>query len=283
MIPLVTLLGAVAVALFALVAGLALVARERGRRQRLRAERDQRAERLMWQRLDWVAGPESAGPARISPASASPEPASGPPVSREPASPALVSPAPIGPAPVSPAPTAVRQAVEPAERGATRAGAAVFSPRRRLWRDTSLVLLVGVVGALVVSLVSQPNPAPEGGVLAATSAPAKVVPAESLSAGSTPAASHGVAAGSAAPTARPTRTLTPAGQASSPSVVGPNATSVPSPVRPIATPRAVSEPTPVPKPRRTPAPTPRSTPVVITPPPAPAPSPASTPGPTPSS
>jgi hypothetical protein len=265
MMPLGLLLDAAVVALVLLAVGLSLVGRERGRRQRLRAERERRTERLIWQRLDWVASPGPASSAPISPEPASPEP--------------------IRLASVGPAPTAARWTAEPAAQGATWAAPTVYSPRRRLWRDTSLVLLVGVLGVLAVSLVAQPNPAPEGGVLAATSAPAKAAPAASLPAGSAPAASHRVAAGSPAPTARPTRTVAPAGQRRSPSVVGPGATSVPTPVPPIATPRAVPEPTAVPKPRRTPAPTASSTPVVITPPPAPTPvpSPASTSGPTPSS
>ena len=147
MIPLLlSLLVAAAIALVVLGAGLALVARERRRRDRLRAERDQRTERLIWQRLDWVA------------------------------SPAPTSPDPVSPAPASPAPTAARQAIDPAAQRGTWASPAVYSPRRRLWRDTSAVLLVGVLGVLAFSVAAPPRPAPEGGVLAATSAPATVAP-----------------------------------------------------------------------------------------------------------
>ncbi len=202
MTPLALLLGAAAVALVVLVAGLALVARERGRRQRLRAERDRSTERLLWQRLDWVARPEPPSPLAAGPQPEVPQPAGREPVperadmpaavllmlaarsgsetprvevesaSLAPISmpqtrvapaipaPAAVAPAsaPISPAQVSQAPTAARATAEPAAQGATWAGPAAFSPRRRLWRDTSMVLLVGVVGALVVSLRGPAQP-----------------------------------------------------------------------------------------------------------------------------
>ncbi len=137
---------AATVALAVLSVGVALVARERGRRQRLRLERRLRAERLIWQRLDWVADPVPSSPKRA----------------------------------------ATRSIAAPTDEEMQGTDPVHLSPRRRLWRDTSAVLFIGVLGALAVGLFATLRPAPEGGVLGVTSSPASPAVAAARTPGATP-------------------------------------------------------------------------------------------------
>ena len=142
-----------AIAVLAAAAGLALLAvsieladRARDRRQRLRLERGRGTERLMWERLDWVRGPAPANPE--------------PTVSR-----ARV-PAEPGSIDEKRAAAAREPANAPEESPIER------SPRRLLWRDTSALLFVGLLGILAYSITATPGREPEGGVLGVTSSPA---------------------------------------------------------------------------------------------------------------
>lgn len=84
----------------------------------------------------------------------------------------------------------------------------VVSPRRRLGRDTSAVLLVGTLGILVVAVAWHPAPA-DSGVLGATATPRPVAPATATpTATPTPTLSPTPAA-TARPTAKPTPRPTP--------------------------------------------------------------------------
>ena len=131
MSPLAIAILAAAVGLTVLALGVALVARARARRRRLRLERGLREDRLIWDRLDWVAGIERAIPELA----------------------------------------ATLGAAAPTDQELEGSGPTSPSPRLRLWRDTSAVLFVCVLGLLAFSLVTTPNPSPEGGVLAVTSSP----------------------------------------------------------------------------------------------------------------
>ena len=112
---------AATVALAVLSVGVALVARERGRRQRICLEDRRRAERLIWQRLDWVAGPLPSRPGSAVP----------------------------------------RATAAPTDQEMPEADPTDISPRRQLWRDTSAVLFVGVLGVLAVGFLPAPGPAPQ--------------------------------------------------------------------------------------------------------------------------
>jgi multisubunit Na+/H+ antiporter MnhB subunit len=146
MTPLAFVVLAVAVGLAVVAAGVASVGRERGRRQRLELERRVRSERLIMERVDWV-----AGTARVMP-----QPGE---------MPAAQEPVAVFAA------AATRPVVASTDQAIPAAGSTDLSPRRRLWRDASAVLFVGVLGALAFSLVGTPGGAPQGGVLAVTSAP----------------------------------------------------------------------------------------------------------------
>ena len=236
MTPLVLAILAAAVGLAALAAGVAWVARERGRRQHLELERRVRSERRIMERVDWV-----AGMARVMPPSVQI------PAAQEP--PSMFAAAPT------------RPVVASTDRAIPEAGSTDISPRRRLWRDASAVLFVGVLGVLAFNLVATPNGAPEGAVLAVTSAPVE----------SPPAAASGI------PSATPEVTPGPTVNASPSTGPGPSATPTPtrtptptlrpSPAptsRPVSTPRALPTARPTPRPSPTPtltsAPTPSATP-----------------------
>jgi hypothetical protein len=62
MTPLVFAILAAAIGLAVVAAGVALVARDRARRQRLELDRRLRSERLVMERVDWVAGLARARP-----------------------------------------------------------------------------------------------------------------------------------------------------------------------------------------------------------------------------
>jgi len=127
----------------------------------------------------------------------------------------------------------------------------VASPRRRLWRDTSAVLLVAAIGVLVVGFVLPSIPPADGGVLGATATPAP-----------TPAPSAAPAAPTVAPAATPAPTPAP------------SASPTPSPTLvPTAPPTPAPTPAPTPVPTAAPRPTPTPTPVIVTPPPAETPAP----------
>jgi len=137
---------AATVALAVLSVGVALVARERGRRQRICLEDRRRAERLIWQRLDWVAGPLPSRPGSAVP----------------------------------------RATAAPTDQDLPEADPTDISPRRQLWRDTSAVLFVGVLAVLAVGFLPPPGPAPQGGVLGVTSSPASSPAATARTTGATP-------------------------------------------------------------------------------------------------
>ena len=147
----------------------------------------------------------------------------------------------------------------------------VVSPRRRLWRDTSAILLVGVLAAFIVLTVAPPASAPEGGVLAATATPRPTAaplptPRPTPRPTATPSPSP-TAAPSPTPTAAPT--ATPTAKPTPKPTKKPTAKPTPRPTpKPTAkpTPRPTPKPTAKPTPRPTPKPTP--TPPIITPPPA---------------
>jgi hypothetical protein len=137
---------AATVALAVLSVGVALVARERGRRQRIRLEDRRRAERLIWQRLEWVAGPLPSRPGSAVP----------------------------------------RATAAPTDQEMPEADPTHVSPRRQLWRDTSAVLFVGVLAVLAVGFLPPPGPAPQGGVLGVTSSPASSPAATARTTGAAP-------------------------------------------------------------------------------------------------
>ncbi len=285
MTPILIVIVATVVALAILAAAILAVARERSRRRRLRDEERSTTERVIWQRLDWVAPPalsisESASlepadsaataplgelpavvgtvPARLqAPAVHAPSASTEPPIP-EPASKALAGLEPAVPRAAAPPPGAERTG--PA---GPWPGEAAFSPRRRLWRDSVAVLLVGVLVVLVFGLVGQPKATPQGAVLAATSAPATTAPAPAP----TPtggSSSGGGAAATPVPVATPSPTPPPGPSATPAPATAP--VSSPTPVPAVTAPPA----TPVPaRPHRTPTPTPTpaQTPVVVTPPP----------------
>ena len=246
-LPAIALLAA-AVGLALLVVGVASVARERGRRRRWQPEHEMRSERLLWERLDWVAGPVLASPEPIEmPAAA--------------ATPAVHSALALG---------GTRPVVARVNPEMSGAGPTDLSPRRRLWRDASAVLFVGVLGALAFNLVATPGGAQEGAVLAVTSAPSE-----------TPRA-----ASSATTSATSTLTPPPADPASPGTRPSPGTGPTPAQTRPPGpgpTLRIVSTAAPrlTPLPTTGPTPTPTPTPVVITPSPEPTPTPTPEPTPTP--
>jgi type II secretory pathway pseudopilin PulG len=229
------LIGAAVVALILVLVG--------GRASRARSREEAEAarlesERLAMGRLAWLTG-------------------------RAPEAPEVVPPAPL---PGRMAPYAITAAPEIAW---------VASPRRRLWRDTSAVLLVAAVAILVIGVVLPATTPTEGGVLEATATPAPDL---------TPTPEPAVTAEpTSAPTASPTPSPTPAPTAAptpaAPATLAP--TPAPTPI-PTPTPRVTVAPpppaTPRPTARPTPRPTPRptSTPVIVTPPPAPTPEPPPT-------
>ena len=126
------LIGAVVVAL------VLVLARGRASRARRREEAEEArlaSERLAMGRLAWLTGRASEAPE-------------------------VVPPAPL-PGPM--APYAITAAPEVAW---------VASPRRRLWRDTSAVLLVAAIAVLVIGVVLPSATPTDGGVLGATATPA---------------------------------------------------------------------------------------------------------------
>jgi len=205
MTPLVFAILAAAVGLAVVAVGAALVAREGARRQRLELERRLRSQRLIMERVDWVAGLARA------------RPQSGEmPAAQEPAAMFVAAP--------------TRPVVASTDQAMPESGSTDLSPRRRLWRDASAVLFVGVLGALAFSLVGTPGGAPEGGVLAVTSAPVE----------SPPAAASGLPSAAPEATSAPTHDASPSARPS-----------------PSATPTATPTPTPTlrpnPRPRRAPS------------------------------
>ena len=137
----------------------------------------------------------------------------------------------------------------------------VVSPRRRLWRDTSAVLLVGITLVLVVSLLPGASSEGPGQTLSATGTPALD---PSPTATPTPAPTP-------RPTPRPTPTPSPTPSPSPSPTPSPTPTPTPKPTpkptrKPTARPTLRPIPTIKPTPKPTRKPTPRPTPSVEPPP-----------------
>ena len=162
----------------------------------------------------------------------------------------------------------------------------VASPRRRLWRDTSAVLLAAAIGVLVVGLVLPASPPADGGVLGATATPA-VAPTPPTPAPTPAPTAPAPTPAPTAPAPTPAPTASPAPTPAATPAPAPTATPAPAPTAtPAPTPRPTAVPTPAPPPPApTPRPTPRPTqgptptPVIVTPPPAPTPEPTAPPAP----
>jgi LysM repeat protein len=178
-----------AVALAALAAGAAVllailaVAARRSRRRRRAEEaaREANGERAV-ERLAWLTGRAEAAPP--------------------------VTPRPV--TPTAPVPVLVAPLEQPA-----------LSPRRRLGRDTALVLLAGIAAVAVVAILRPTALDERGAVLAATASPVASPGASSPTAPTSPAATP--AAGTASPAASPAPSsgtpASPAASPASPSVV----------------------------------------------------------------
>ena len=102
-----------------------------------------------------------------------------------------------------------RPVVASTDQAMPESGSTDISPRRRLWRDASAVLFVGVLGALAFSFVGTPGGAPEGGVLAVTSAPLESPPAAASGLPSATPEATSAPTHDASPSARPSPSATP--------------------------------------------------------------------------
>ena len=253
------------------VAGVALLFVRRRLRVRRRAAEEAELEQAIRARLAWIAGEDAYPVAPPTPGVATSEPpaqapgdaASGPAV--PPAGmPVEAGSVPPGPGPGELPPEAPAWPPRPLRGGAIAGDVEyVVSPRRRLWRDTSVLLLAGIGLVLVVSAI-QPPP-PDRPALASPSA-------------------------TASPTSTPTPTPTPAPTPPPTPTPAPTASPAPTPTpTPRPTPKPTRRPTPKPTPTarprgRRPAPRrgrrPSRRPTIV-PPPTPTPTPTPTPAPTP--